>query len=283
MSKVQKHIIECQNEVKSNIFNEAFSLIQETAFHHPDDHTTFDVGPHDEYEHRNFSLTEQEILHFFENNKHPSEHLKASSGPIDHLKASSGPIDHLKASGGPIDHLGSTVEVLHEPPNEHLHGHANEHSYGHVDEHLSHHLNEYQPTHLYNPVVHNPHAHPPNVEWEQPPHPDSLHKKTDSLQINNKPEEAPRLLRNLSAKRNPYTYFNIKTGEPVKNQDRPRRDLHLSDIHSDHHHLHSDIHSGIHSDVHLDVHPQTASFKDKRIAGVSVIHAFTTIFSSHCV
>lgn len=59
MFKVQTHIMECQHEVKSNIFNQAFSLIQGHAYHHPDDHTTIDVHAHDEFAHRNFTLTEQ--------------------------------------------------------------------------------------------------------------------------------------------------------------------------------------------------------------------------------
>lgn len=73
--------------------------------------------------------------------------------------------------------------------------------------------------------------------------------------------------RALTAKRNPYTYFNIKTGEAVKTVDRPRRDIH--DIHELHgiHEIHTlDAHTDLHAS---DIHPTTATFKDKRIAGVS--------------
>lgn len=123
--------------------------------------------------------------------------------------------------------------------------------------------------------------HHPNVHfngWQQQLHSD-LYKKTDAVQLNNNnaAEEAQRLMRSFNQKqRNPYAYFNIKTGEPVKNtaNERPRRDTrkdsvdHRSDLHLDIHH--SDIpHADIHSDGHSDIHPTTATFKDKRIAGVS--------------
>lgn len=156
-----------------------------------------------------------------------------------------------------------------------------------------------------------PPLHQPNLHgWQQSLHPD-LYKKTDAVQFSNKAEEAQRLLRVTSDnQRNPYTYFNIQTGEPVNNE-RPRRDtktviapgrrsdLHLelhSDIHPDSHShshsdshshsSHSDSHSHSHSDTHHDIHPTTASYKDKRIAGVSnhhlpkLHHLAFTLFSS---
>lgn len=74
MFKVQKHITECQNEVKSHLFHEAFSLIHDTAFHHPADHTHFGYkDEHDEFGNHKFSLTEQEILKFFESHEHPGK------------------------------------------------------------------------------------------------------------------------------------------------------------------------------------------------------------------
>lgn len=135
-----------------------------------------------------------------------------------------------------------------------------------------------------------PPLHQPNLHgWQQSLHPD-LYKKTDAVQFNNKAEDAQRLPRVTGDnQRNPYTYFNIQTGEPVNNE-RPRRDLHLelhaeshpdshshsqSDSHS--HSSHSDSHSDTHSHTHHDIHPTTASYKDKRIAGVS----FTT--SPNCI
>lgn len=234
MFKVQKHILECQNEVKSNIFHEAFSLIHDTAYHHPDDHAHIeykDPDHHDEYSNHNFTLTEQEILRFFENHDHPS----ATSG-----------------------HLGSTVEVakdhLHDPLHATLHPHL-EHTVEPVHE-----------------VVQHPQA---NLYGWQQPYPENFHKKTDAVQLNKNPDDAQRLLRSITAKRNPYTYFDIKTGEAVQNQERSRRDVQKSDViltdHHDHHehldhHEHHDHHDYHHS---TDIHPTTATFKDKRIAGVS--------------
>lgn len=79
MYKVQKHIKECQNEVKSNIFNEAFALIHDHAYKHPHDphdiHLLDDLHhEHDEFDHRNFTLTEKEILKFFEEHDHVGGH-----------------------------------------------------------------------------------------------------------------------------------------------------------------------------------------------------------------
>lgn len=81
--KVLKHIHECQHEVKSSIFHEALTLIKEHAFHHPHDSHSLNVHDllhahdtkHEHHEHfadRNFTLTEQEILRFFEENDHLS-------------------------------------------------------------------------------------------------------------------------------------------------------------------------------------------------------------------
>lgn len=248
MLKVQKHILECQNEVKTNIFNEAFSLINDHAFHHPDDHATIDIHGHDDFAHRNFTLTEQEILKFFEHHDRPSLHGTAGK---------------LSAAGS--GHLGSSVEVSHEDPHS-IESHSHEH---HPIEHhpIDHHHLAHQPESdsiaAHHPIP-NPHAH----AWHQQSYPiESLYKKTDAVQLDNKSEdETQRQMRALTAKRNPYTYFNIKTGEAVKNGDRPRRDIH--DIHAFDHHS-SDVHD-LHSS---DVHPTTATFKDKRIAGVSDIVA----------
>lgn len=59
MHKVSAHIMECQNEVKTNIFNEAFSLIHDHSFHHPNDHSSAEIHVHDDHAHPNFTLTEQ--------------------------------------------------------------------------------------------------------------------------------------------------------------------------------------------------------------------------------
>lgn len=277
MYKVQKHISECQNEVKSNIFHEAFSLIHHTAFHHPHDHSTIEYkDEHDEFAHHNFSLTEQEILKFFESHDH---NLKATAGHRDVA------FDDL--------HLHDVHGHGHEI--EHGHGHEHEHAHAHhaidahphhhsidniphaIDEHSLHHhsLNEHlhQPPHAPQSIVHYPHA---NLHEWQKPYPPNAHKKTDAVQQTDKPEGEQRLLNAITAKRNPYTYFDIQTGTTVdNNQERlpaRRSGLHL-DIHSDVNHHddvhHSDIH---HDDIHHDIHihPTTASFKDKRIAGVSV-------------
>lgn len=241
MLKVQKHILECQNEVKSNIFHEAFSLIHDTAFHHPDDHSHIEYhgGEHDEFANRNFTLTEKEILRFFESHDHPKGHLSASSG-----------------------HFGSS-DVTHENPHDHLHEPLHEHGPLHDPLHPHEHSIQHHPIEPYDSIVHHPKAN--NYGWQQP-YPENVYKKTDAVQTDTKPEETQRLLRAITAKRNPYTYFDIKTGEALKNQERPRRDVDKSDIiFSDHHDLH-DHHDHHHS---TDIHPTTATFKDKRIAGVS--------------
>lgn len=239
MLKVQKHITECQHEVKTNIFNEAFSLINDHAFHHPHDHhATIGVHDHDEYAHPNFTLTEQEILKFFENHDHSHVPHKV----VPHA-------GHLSASSG---HSGSTVEVSHDegPLDEHHGPIGHHHSFDHHHP-LDHHEPVYD-SHLHHPIA-NPHPH----AWQQPYPIETLYKKTDAVELNKKPEEVQRLMRALTSNRDPYTYFNIKTGEAEKS-DRPRRDVHAIDHH------HSDLHSS-------EIHPTTATFKDKRIAGVSVI------------
>lgn len=245
MLKVQKHILECQNEVKSNIFHEAFSLIHDTAYHHPDDHTHIDYhgGEHDEFANRNFTLTEKEILRFFESHDHPTGHLSASSG-----------------------HFGSS-DVSHKKPHDYLHEAAHEHDqHGTIHDplHPHEHSVEHHPAeHTFDPIVHHPQA---NVYGWQQPYPDNAYKKTDAVQLNQKPEDAQRLLRAITPKRNPYTYFDIKTGESIENQERPRRYVQKSDIIFSDHHDHLDHHDHHHS---TDIHPTTATFKDKRIAGVS--------------
>lgn len=231
MIKVQKHITECQNEVKSNIFHEAFSLIHDTAYHHPDDHATIEYHKddvHDEYKHPNFTLTEQEILKFFETHHPSSEHT-------EHVGSG-----HLN-SGVSYEH------VQHEPQHEHELPH---------EQTFEHHPSQPE-------IVHNPHAQ--LYGWQQQqqqPYHDNVYKKTDAVQLN-KPEQSQRMLRAMAGKRNPYTYFDIKTGDVLKKgeQQQRRSDLHVVDIHDDHH-------IDDHHHHHTDIHPTTATFKDKRIAGV---------------
>lgn len=257
MLKVQKHIIECQNEVKTNIFNEAFSLINDHAFHHPDDHATIDVHGHDEFAHRNFTLTEQEILNFFENHEY-------SKGVAGEVSAGSGPL----GSSLELAHEKEPIEVSHE-----LHGHQP------VHESIVHHPHLHPQLHQLHP---HPHPHPhPNAyvnpyawQLQQPLPIENFYKKTDDAQLNdngnsenNGRANGQDLLRALTAKRNPYTYFNVKTGEQVKNGDRPRRSIYELEHHAEPHSSET-LHS---SEI---PHPTTASFKDKRIAGVSLIFFF---------
>ncbi|XP_055319670.1 uncharacterized protein LOC129577146 [Sitodiplosis mosellana] len=235
--KVQKHIIECQHEVKSNIFNEAFSLINDHAFHHPDDHTSIHLSGHDDFAHRNFTLTEQEILTFFENHGHPSHGTHGTHGAAGQMTFGSGP-------------LGSSIDLSHEhDSDEHeqpIHTDSDQPIHDNpIHDHPIHDL----PAH--DPIVHHPNPHP--YGWQHPYPIESFYKKTDAVQLNNNPEEVQRLTRTPTAK-NPYTYFNPKTGEPVKiGADRPRRSVHELEIHAE---THTD-----------EIHPTTASFKDKRIAG----------------
>lgn len=280
MYKVQKHIMECQNEVKSNIFHEAFSLIHHTAFHHPHDHATVEYkDEHDDFAHRNFTLTEQEILKFFEHNHghNVKTHDGHSDVVYDDLHAHD---EHVHAHPLHVidDHL--VDENLHAHPHAQPHPHPHPHALHHViednphtiDEHphphhqYPHTLNEHQPPQS---IVHYPHAN--FRDWQQQ-HLANSYKKTDAVQQTDKPDGEQRLLKTITAKRNPYTYFDVQTGTIAETQEqlRSRRiDLHATDIHSDHHSdHHSDIH---HADLHhTDIHPTTASFKDKRIAGVSM-------------
>lgn len=265
MYKVQKHIMECQNEVKSNIFHEAFSLIHHTAFHHPHDHSNVEYkDEHDDFAHRNFTLTEQEILKFFEHHGHG---VKTHGGHSDvayedlhtHDEHEHAPhvIDDHSINHSLDDNLHATLP----------HHHAIDDSTHHqIDEHPHHHyphtLDEHQP-HAPQSIVHYPHAN--FRDWQQP-HLANAYKKTDAVQQTDKPDGEQRLLKTITAQRNPYTYFDVQTGTTADNQEqlRSRRsDLHAIDIHSDLDH-HSDIH-------HADIHPTTASFKDKRIAGVSML------------
>lgn len=275
MYKVQKHIAECQNEVKSNIFHEAFSLIHHTAFHHPHDHhaTIEYKDEHDDFAHRNFTLTEQEILKFFENHDH-------SLKTVDAVHPHDVGIEDLHLHDA-NPHIHSHE---HHAIDDDLHAHPHSHPHHSIDigshaidehSHLHHHptLNEHlhQP-HVPQSIVHYPH---PNFnEWQQQQHPSHLaniFKKTDATQQNDKPDGGDqRLLKAITTKRNPYTYFDINTGETAPNQEqlRSRRsDIHEADIHAeiDHHHHHADADHH----HHTDIHPTTASFKDKRIAGVS--------------
>lgn len=86
MLKVQKHINECKHEVKTNIFNEAFSLIHEHSFKHPHElHNLHTIDPHDDVhglDLHNLTLTEQELLKFFEDHDHIDEPL---ASPIPSL------------------------------------------------------------------------------------------------------------------------------------------------------------------------------------------------------
>lgn len=258
MLKVQKHIIECQHEVKTNIFNEAFSLINDHAFHHPDDHTSIHLPGHDDFAHRNFTLTEQEILKFFESHEHPSH----ESHDTHETHGSHGAAGQLSFGSGP---LASSIELVKEhDSDEHKHSiHDHPINYNPIQDHSIHdHSIHDHPIHDHtvhespNPIVHHPNPHP--YAWQHPHQVESFYKKTDAVELNNKPDEVQYLARAQTVKRNPYTYFNPKTGEPVKTDaERPRRSVHEYDFHADPHA--SEI-----------PHPTTASFKDKRIAGVSV-------------
>lgn len=193
------------------------------------------------------------------------------------MRGTAGP---LTASSGPLSQLGSTIDVSHEDSIDQHHP---------IDHHpIDHHPIDHHPIdHHHHPIDHhqqlyNPHVHHSNAnfyDWQQPRNPD-LYEKTDAAQFNHKPEDAQRSLRasNHQQQRNPYTYFNIKTGEPVKNTERPRRDTRkmAPNQRSD---QHLDLHSDIHSDAHSDVHPTTATFKDKRIAGVSCTITFNSKFT----
>lgn len=260
MYKVEKHILECQNEVKSNIFHEAFSLIHHTAFHHPHDHATNIEykDEHDDFAHRNFSLTEQDILKFFENHDH---NLKPIDGHSEYEDLHTHPSAYEHAHEHEHEH--EHAHALHHSIDENAHAHS--HSHHHtvddnpltIDEHSHHHhtLNE----HLHQPhapqsIVHYPKLH----DWQQS-HLANIHKKTDAVQQTGKPDGEQRLLKTITTKQNPYTYFDIKTGTTLENQEQlgSRRSdvlVHAADVH---HH-------------HSDIHPTTASFKDKRIAGVSI-------------
>lgn len=236
MYKVQKHIMECQNEVKSNIFHEAFSLIHDTAFHHPHDHATIEYKDENDFPHRNFTLTEQEILKFFQNHDH---------------------------SGLAYEDLHTHAHAQHHTVDEDLHTHSQHHSiddHPHViDEHSHHTLNEHlHQSHTPQSIVHYPHA---NIhDWQQhPAYLGNVHKKTDAAQATDKLNEeqpSPETFTGNAAKRSPYAYFDIKTGTATTNQEQLRTRRSDSDIYSDENH-------------HSDIHPTTASFKDKRIAGVS--------------
>lgn len=211
----------------------------------------------------------QEILKFFESHEHASHEQHHSHGAAGELSLGSGP-------------LASSIELAksHEhESNEHLHDHEPEHEpplHDHsVHDHPLHsdhsvHDHPLHPHPLHNhqihdrpaldPIVHHPNPHPYN--WQHPYPIENPYKKTDAVELNNKPLEAQRLMRALTAKRNPYTYFNIKTGEPVKTENnRARRSVHELEIHAELHDDHP------HSDE--IPHSTTASFKDKRIAGVS--------------
>lgn len=105
MLKVQKHINECKHEVKTNIFNEAFSLIHDHSFKHPHElHDLHTIDLHDDVhglDPHNLTLTEQEILKFFEDH--------------DHFDSDSSPIDEPLPSA--IPSLGSlAVEPTYAPP-----------------------------------------------------------------------------------------------------------------------------------------------------------------------
>lgn len=193
MFKVKKHITECQNEVKTNIFNEAFTLIHDHAFLHPDDTASVDIGNKDEFAHPNFTLTELEILKFFQSHSYES--------------------------------LGSSVELSLNNPTEHELLHS-----------------------------HNLYAHPQPVV-------DNIFKKTDTPE-NGQHTEVPK------NKRNSFSN-DMKTDndETIRTQ----RHVLTPDIHLD-------LHYGPQPHLHADIHPTTATFKDKRIAGVS----YSLLSLTHC-
>lgn len=263
MWKVEKHIAECQNEVKSNIFHEAFSLIHDTAFHHPHEHATIKYkDEHDDFAHHNFTLTEQEILKFFENNGH---NIKAHGGhhlDIAHTDFPVNPHPHLNSHS----HHHSIDEQLHDhdhPPIEsfdefeHSHLRHQHHTLTEHAQHQPHAPHASNAPHTPKSIVHYPQAN--FYDWQEP-YSENIHKKTDAIQQTGKSDEQEQRSSNtMPANRNPYTYFDIKTGTTAKNQEQQvsrRSDVHATDVHSDSNH-------------HSDIHPTTASFKDKRIAGVS--------------
>lgn len=228
MFKVQKHIKECQHEVKTNIFNEAFSLITEYSFKLPHEHIhnvheLHDSFPPGDVHTRNLTLTEHEILKFFEEHDLHDHHQHIS---FPNLLA---PTTHLTptTSLGGVGHLEPSIDLVHTEPI------------------LTTKFNYIDPTPQFT-TLHNvpkPHVHP----WN--PFLDRLYKNTDSLHLRRPTiitpaasSAAPVLI--PSPKRNPYAYFNIHTGEPIKRASRQRRDV-------------------------LEyLHPTTATFKDRRIAGV---------------
>lgn len=124
---------------------------------------------------------------------------------------------------------------------------------------------QYQPLHNI-PLTNHPFPNQPFPNQQFPawnhqfPTPDNLYKKTDSIEVNTaKPGHIQRLHKSTptqsasTTKRNSYTYFNVKTDDSTKKSFKQRR-----------------------SDE--TIHPTTASFKDKRIAGVSSF-AYTYIKS----
>lgn len=162
-------------------------------------------------------------------------------------------------------------------PHDHLHDHPHDHPLDHLHKHAHEHPHEHHPIqnpHALEPIAHHPHAVSHGWQQQQSPYLD-IHEKTDAVQVDNKAEDAQRSMGTVPGTRNPYTYFDIATGEAVKGQEHPRRSVHISDIHSDHHH--DDIHPDHHHD---DIHPTTATFKDKRIAGVSYYAATLYILAS---
>lgn len=235
--KVQKHIIECQHEVKTNIFNQAFSLISEHVYHHPNDHVSINVHDHDDYLHPNFTLTEKEVLQFFEKHDHSKHGATSQAGHLSH-----GATSQLSLGSGP---LASLVDVSHE-----------------VEPIVSYEQHEQS---SFEPDVYHSYPNPHPHAWQHSI--EDIYDKTDAVQLNNKPQEAQHSTGRLFAKQNPYAYFNPKTGEAVRTGDRLRRSIHDLKYDSDHSD-HSDSHYDWYSD---EIHPTTVTFKDKRIAGVSSI------------
>lgn len=263
--KVQKHIKECQHEVKTNVFNEAFSLIHEKLPHNIHDdahwHELHDDPATGDFAHHNFTLTEHEILKFFEDHVHdylglhshvtPTTHLHSTHLHPAHVHSAHVHSAHLHPTHAPhihpVAHTSSLKGSHLESGVEYLHPESLASTKLHIIESTPHFkpLQPIQPLH-----VSKPHVYTWNPLLER------LHKKTDALQGKRPVSSAGFPLPSagtpvitLTPKRNPYAYFDVNTGEPIRRIGRRRRDA-------------------------SDYHPTTATFKDRRIAGVSLSVVF---------
>lgn len=230
MLKVQKHIKECQIEVKTNIFNEAFSLIHEHAFKHPHDpHDLHSLelhdGVHDDSLHRNLTLTEHEILKFFEENDHfGGHHLDAADSFVpDH--------PHIDES---LPSISPSISPNHDPA---LH---------------------------YLPPWHRPY---PEHLYKKT---DSIRlnmKSPEDSQSSTTGQYATTTNRNPYQYFNINTGEATRKFDRQRRDLHLFKHLHKDHHHSDHHtdsHEHDDGHHAPET-----IHPTAIDYKDKRIAGVS--------------